>query len=356
MKNLLRQFLKLWFIGYLSLNISCQPEPSFYTVHDFPEVPKIDAHFHYFTLDPAYMEYVTSLNFKILSINVDSGYPVDEQLNISEQILRDHSESYAFLGTFSCEKYDQPDFASTVIDRIRVSMDKGASGIKIWKNIGMELQDGNGAYVMADNPAFEPVFTFMQEEKIPLLAHLGEPRNCWLPIDEMTDAGDRSYYKNHPQYHMYLHPEMPSYEDQINARDNLLERFPDIIFIGAHLGSLEWNVDELAGRLEKFPNFKVDMAARIGHLRNQSTEDWDRVRNFMIKYQDRLLYATDMSINDLNPTDFNRKTESLYNYWMNDWMYLATDTTINEVKGLRLPKSVIDKIYYKNAEFLFHEN
>jgi predicted TIM-barrel fold metal-dependent hydrolase len=339
-----QMIIKLSVIGFLILLTSCQQKQTFYMADDFEKVPKIDTHFHYFTLDDRYMEFVTSINFKLLSPNVDSGYPVDEQLKISEEIYRDHSVNYAFLGTFSVDKFGQDDFASSTIERINKCMDNGAAGIKIWKNIGMELQDQDGHYVMADDPEFDPVFKHMEGNRIPLLAHLGEPRNCWLPEDEMTDAGDRSYYKNHPQYHMYLHPEMPSYDDQINARDRLLERYPEMIFIGAHLGSLEWNVDELAKRLDKFRNFKVDMAARI------------RVRNFMIKYQDRLLYATDMSASDVNPQDFKSKTESMYNRWMNDWMYLATDTTLNDIKGLMLPKEVIDKIYYKNAEFLFHKN
>ena len=60
-----------------------------------------------------------------------------------------------------------------------------------------------------------------------------------------------------------------------------------------------------------------------------------------------------MSVSDVNPQDFSDKTESMYNHWMNDWLYLATDTTVNDIKGLTLPKEVIDKIYYQNAEFLF---
>ena len=44
----------------------------------------------------------------------------------------------------------------------------------------------------------------------------------------------------------------------------MLEKNPELIFIGAHMGSLEWSVDELAKRLDKFPNMSVDMAARIG--------------------------------------------------------------------------------------------
>ncbi len=53
---------------------------------------------------------------------------------------------------------------------------------------------------------------------------------------------------------MFLHPEYPSYEDQINARDNLLKKNPDLKFIACHLASLEWNVDSLASRLDRFPN------------------------------------------------------------------------------------------------------
>jgi len=333
---------------------SCEEKTQYYTIDDFREVPKIDAHFHYFSLDDRYMDYVSSMNFKLLSPNVDSGYPVDEQLKISAEILQRHAGMYAFLGTFSVEHYGEPGFSESIVEVIDHCMDEGASGIKIWKNIGMVLQDSSGRYVMADDPAFEPVFRNLEEKKIPLLAHLGEPRNCWLPLEEMTDDGDRSYYGNNPQYHMYLHPERPSYEDQINTRDKLLEKYPGIIFIGAHLGSLEWNVDSLAKRLDQYPHFKVDMSARIGHLRNQSSEDWDRVRNFMIQYQDRLLYATDMSVNDLRDDDLDEKIKSINNTWMRDWLYLATDSTVNDIRGLQLPKEVIDKVYYTNAEFLFH--
>jgi hypothetical protein len=52
----------------------------------------------------------------------------------------------------------------------------------------------------------------------------------------MTVNNDRNYFKNHPEYHMYLHPEYPTYDDQINARDRFVEKHPDMRFVGAHLG------------------------------------------------------------------------------------------------------------------------
>lgn len=207
---------------------------------------------------------------------------------------------------------------------------------------------------MMDDPRFTPILEFIEKNNITLIAHLGEPRNAWLPAEEMTVAGDKSYFTQHPEYHMYLHPEYPSYEDQINARDNILKRHPNLKVIAAHLASLEWNVDELAKRLDAYPNLAVDMAARISHLQHQSVLEWQKVHDFMIKYQDRLVYATDHSIR--NPEGLQRQNESIHNGRIRDWTYFTTDQemTIPSVegtfKGLNLPKNVIDKIYFKNAE------
>ena len=65
---------------------------------------------------------------------------------------------------------------------------------------------------------------------------------------------------------LYLHPNLPSYQDQIDARDRMLDRNPNMTFVGAHMGSLEWSVDELAKRLDKYPNMSVDLAARMGQV------------------------------------------------------------------------------------------
>jgi predicted TIM-barrel fold metal-dependent hydrolase len=157
---------------------------------------------------------------------------------------------------------------------------------------------------------------------------------------------------------MFLHPEAPSYDDQINARDNLLRKHPGLNFIAAHLASLEWNVDEIAIRLDMFPNMNIDMSARMAHLQYQSVADRERVRNFIIKYQDRMAYGTDITINsaESNP---EARSKALLERWQSNWIYLATDSVqkirniSGDVKGLQLPKEVIDKIYKRNADRFF---
>jgi len=338
---------------------SCKPKSAYYSVADFGKAPKIDVHFYYNTTDIRYLKYADSLNFRLVSPNVDTEMSIDSQLYITSSIKKQFPEKFAFLGTFSVDSFGKAGFAENTIVRIAKCMQAGASGIKIWKNIGMVLKDSNGHYVMVDNPAFDPIFNYMEANNIPVTAHLGEPRDCWLPENQMTVDNDKRYYTRHPQYYMYLQPESPSYEDQINARDNLLKKHPKLILTGAHLASLEWNVDELAKHFDQYPNLYADLAARIGHLQYQSLSDRERVRNFLIKYQDRILYATDASVN-VRDTDYSRITSGLRARWRDHWAYLATDSSVvvhdlgnKEVKGLQLPCEVIDKIYCKNAAHFF---
>ena len=217
----------------------------------------------------------------------------------------------------------------------------------------MVEKDSVGNLIMIDNPRFDPVIQFIIDQKKTVLGHLGEPKNCWLPVEQMTVNNDKEYFKNHPEYHMYLHPEYPSYEDQINARDRFLARHPDMRFVGAHLGSLEYDADSLAKRLDRFPNMAVDMAARVCHLQYQSKINREKVRNFMIKYQDRLIYGSDLGMSETSSAE-EAKTR-LHKTWVQDWKYFVTDydCSVDEVdgefRGLKLPKAVIDKIYYSNA-------
>ena len=188
----------VWIIFFACL-ISCSSPIKYYTSGDFEKVSKIDSHFHYLTLDKRYMKFADSLNFRLLSPNWDWKNTMDEQMEISESIRNSFPGKYAFFGTFSVDSFNSPGFAEKTIARIKECIAGGASGIKIWKNIGMVLTDKNGKFVMIDDPAFEPVFRYLQDNNIPVIGHLGEPKDCWLPFDKMTDPSDVGYYKENPQ-------------------------------------------------------------------------------------------------------------------------------------------------------------
>jgi len=185
------------------------------------------------------------------------------------------------------------------------------------------------------------------------VAHIGEPRNCWLPLEEMTVNNDRKYFEENPQYHAYLHPEIPYYWKHIEARDRVLEKHPDLRLVGCHLGSLEFDVDTLAGRFDKYPNLAVDLAARICHLQVQ---DREKVRRFFIKYQDRLLYGTDLAVgSSYGESRLAENLELIEATYNRDYRYFATDEEMEvpevngKFHGLALPAEVLKKIFRDNA-------
>lgn len=336
----------------------------FYTLDDFQRLEKYDAHVHIREkIDTLFIKQAEKDNFFLLNINVytSSGKSVKEQQEQALAHVQAYPKQIAFATTFSLENWNEDSWEKETLDHLKDSFSKGAVAVKLWKNIGLQLKDKNGEFVMIDHPKFDPVLDYMAKNNIPLIGHFGEPKNTWLPLDEMTVSGDRDYFKEHPQQHLYFHPEFPSYNELINSRDKMLKKHPDLNFVGAHLGSLEWSVDELAKRLDQFPNMAVDMAERISHLQYQSITDWQKVHDFFIKYQDRLLYGTDLRISaaDLvikGVTEPSEIQKHAHEVWMRHWKYFTSDEEMNvpkvegSFKGLKLPAAVVDKIYRKNAE------
>jgi predicted TIM-barrel fold metal-dependent hydrolase len=260
----------------------------------------------------------------------------------------------AYAATISVKDFNSPEWAADNIARLTEAFGKGAVAVKFWKNIGMDLRTADGRFVMIDDPRFDPILALIARHKSTMIGHNGEPRNCWLPLAEMTTGNDRDYYKQHPEYYMFLHPEYPSYDEQIQARDRMLSRHSDLTFVGAHLGSLEWSTDALAKRLDAFPNMAVDMAARMAHLQYQASMDYDKVRRFVLRYQDRLMYGSDQAIGTKRDPAANRARA--HEIWTRDWRFLTSDDTLRvpevtgSFRGLKLPRAVVDKVYRTNAE------
>ena len=65
---------------------------------------------------------------------------------------------------------------------------------------------------------------------------------------------------------MYNKPNVPSKAAILVARDHVLEMNPKLRIVGAHLGSMEADFKQLADHLDRYPNFAVDIAARMPYV------------------------------------------------------------------------------------------
>ena len=325
-----------------------------FSADDYDRVGKIDVHIHIRTEDPGFVELAKKDRFRFVNIATFNADP--EQMKLRHRgafaQLESHPDRVAVASSFPMDGWDDPGWTRKTIQYLDQTFARGAVAVKVWKNLGMESRDAHGKVIMVDDPKLDPIFAHLAAKGIRLIGHLGEPKECWMPLEKMVLH--RGYFSSHPEYHMYLHPEMPSYEDQIRARDHVLEKHPDLVFCAAHLASLEWSVDEMARFLDRFPKAVMETAARMAHFQYQSNRDRAKVRNFLIKYQDRVLYGTDIGVNP--GTDPQRAIKNARDRWRSDWHYLATDKVIRvrrfdePVKGLALPKPVVEKIFRLNAE------
>ncbi|WP_129777645.1 amidohydrolase family protein [Peristeroidobacter soli] len=343
----------------LSSTALAQAEQPPYQDADFVKIEKIDTHLHLHGTLPTFVARAAADNFRLLTINVNYGDfpPLSQQHRDALALRASYPDRVAFATTFDAAGSDRPGWAPGVERQLIEALDAGAVAVKVWKDIGMQQRDADGRAVMIDDPRFTPIFRMLEARGTVVLGHLGEPRNAWLPLAEMTVNGDREYFKEHPQYHMAMHGEWPSYEQQIAARDRMLDRHPTLRFVGVHLASLEWSVDRIAGFLNRYPNASVDLAARMSHLQVQASTDRERVRRFFIQFQDRILYATDIACQ--GPQEDSACAAQADQAWRDDWRFLSSADTLHSAEfaapfqGLALPRDVIDKVYSGNARRLF---
>jgi hypothetical protein len=328
-----------------------------FSLDDYHRVDKIDVHFHIRSEAPEFVEFAKQDRFRFVNIATYSANPDEMRLRHRAAFAQQkaHPDRVIVASSFPMDGWDDPDWQARTIQYLDETFASGAVAVKLWKNIGMESKDQHGQLIMVDDPQLRPVIDHIAKKGIRLIGHLGEPRECWLPAERMVIH--RGYYVQHPEYHMFLHPRMPTYEDQLAARDRMLAQHLDVKFCAAHLASLEWSVDELARFLDRFPMSVAETAARVADLQFQSSQDHAKVRDFLVKYQDRILYATDMGVAaDENAADALVRVRKR---WLADWTYFATDSEVNvpqlasPVRGLQLPADVIEKIYRTNAERFF---
>lgn len=315
----------------------------------------IDAHIHYGDDASELLALLDDFGLKLLNICVaqDSHGGWRDQAESYARLTHQDPAHFAWCTSFDLPRFDDPDYLDAVLAGLDADFANGAIACKIWKNIGMEVRKAEGSFFMADDPYFDPIYEHMVAKGWPLLTHIAEPLECWLPLKE--GSPHYGYYSRNPEWHMFNKPDYPSHATLMAARDNVLAKHPRLRMIGAHLGSLEYDVAEVATRLDRYPNFAVDISARLSDL---AIQDSAKVREFFIKYQDRILFGTDVVMRQAPSTlPAEERAQVLAALRQTYDMHIAYLTHSGPVtvrsyqsEGLALPASVLDKHWRTNAQ------
>lgn len=306
----------------------------------------IDAHLHYWYPDPAAMRLPEELDLKLLNVCVAHGNWRDEQAKPYRQLAAENPKRFAWCTSFDLPDFVDPAYAQRVIAQLDEDFAAGAVGCKIWKHVGMELLDGDGRYALPDDDIFDPIYAHLAKRGWTLLAHIAEPLACWEPLDPASPH--YTYYSENPQWHMAGRMDIPSHATLMAARDRVLQKHPKLRMVGAHLGSLEYSLEEIADRFERYPSFAVDTSARLGDLKRFPRT---KLREFIERYQDRILFGTDAVVTPKSSPAAVKWARDNYAperaFFETD---LVTQTKAGESQGLALPAAILEKLYVSNAQ------
>jgi len=304
--------------------------------------PVIDIHNHLRDLDKA-EEYLAEMDkvgvWKCVSLDGRSaGDFYREHLRVSQRVSRERFLIF-FAPDFS--SIDEPNFGRDEALKLEKAVKAGVRGLKIFKALGLTIKDKSGQVVPVDDPRIDPIWAKCGELGIPVMIHVSDPKAFFTPVDRYNERYDE--LGDNPEW-AFGGPEYPSKEEILAQRNRMIAKHPHTIFIGAHMGNLPEDLGQVAEWLDKYPNFFVDIDARISELGRQPYS----ARRFMIKYQDRVLFGTD--------TPPNADAYRLY------FRFLETDDEYIDptpahklqgrwmIYGLYLPDEVLEKIYNKNAQ------
>ena len=323
------------------------------------QLHKIDVHAHIYEDLPSVAAMLRRVNVRVINVsNPGTDGHLAFMHDFNAKLVQAHPDVFSYASTFDLTTRDQPRYGPRMAAALDETFAQGAVMVKIWKEVGLELLRPDGTYLLPDDASLDPIYRHLAERQKPLLAHLAEPREAWQPLD--AGGLHTGYYKNNPQWHLYRKNGIPTHQQLMDARDHVLMKHPSLIVIGAHIGSLEHDVDEAARRLDRYPNFNVEVSARTRDLTRQPT---DKVRAFFVKYQDRILYGTDRSWRpyrtpDEAPTDARREAfvKGLETQYRLDYAYYAGTEPMpyggQTVQPLALPREVLEKFYFRNAQRL----
>lgn len=321
----------------------------------------VDAHAHYGSDDEDVLGLLDELEVMVLNICVadsDLNYPSPTgrpswrtQAYHYRDLADRIPEHYAWCTTFDLPDFGNPNYGDDVVADLESDFAAGAIGCKIWKNIGMQAATPAGNLILLDDPILEPAISCIERSGKTLLTHTGAGGCAWKPLDGANAHAD--YYRQHPEWYLASRPDALPRMDLVRSRDRILERHPDLRVVGAHLACLEDELGLLAERLDRYPNFAVDMSARFPDL---IRTDSSKVSDFFTRYQERVMFgldATGQRLPTMGPEERSQWVRSLKQRYRTEIEYFASDQVLEldglQVRGLGLPEPVMTKLLRTNA-------
>lgn len=293
-------------------------------------VPMIDAHCH------ASFLRATALMLKAGTMFGTARWVAIIREPHLEDLRRKFGERLIFNVWLDYSHADDPRrFARENTALIRRVARQGARCIKFWYK--PEFNHRTGFYF--DDWRLDPIFQAMVDNDLAGLVHIADP-----------DVWYQRVYNDPAKFE----PKWATYRQLTNT----LGRFAHLRVVVAHMGGNPERLDFLDRLLSTYPNCYLDTSATKWVVRELSPKPVE-AREFFLKWSHRLLFGTDLVARKNEPLEHYASR-----YWVHQFLYeqageVTSPIADNDaagpvcVRGLDLPRPVLERLYLRNAEKFF---
>ena len=256
-----------------------------------------------------------------------------------------------------------PGYGARIAAAVAAAYKLGARGVKISKGLGLGWTFADGRIIPVDDPGLDPLFEMAGKLHMPIAIHTGDPKAFWQSPTPDNERWDE--LSVHPRWSFARHP--MKWEQLYEQFERRIARHPTTVFIGVHFGNNPEDPARVAKMLDAHKNLYIDLAARVPEIgRVDANHDPKRLRAFFEKYQDRILWGTDVGVGNepdslmfgstggeaATAADEQRFFDGCYRWLETDEKNIPTPTPIQgrwNVDGIGLPRAILEKVYWKNA-------
>jgi len=239
---------------------------------------------------------------------------------------------------FDYAGYDKPGFGPGAVAELERCYKVGAKGVGELgdKGKGMFYCKTKAWGMHLDDPRMDPLLEKCGELNLPINIHVADPIWMYEKMDETNDGLMNAY-----KWRLDNQPDIVGHSGMVDILENAVKRHPNTTFVACHFANCSHDLNKLGELFDKYPNLYADNSARYAEtapIPRFATE-------FYQKYQDRIVYGTDMGFNkDMYRTTF-RILESLDEHFY-DFDRFSYHWSLN---GFGLNDEILKKVYRDNA-------
>lgn len=300
--------------------------------------PIIDMHSHAYPESPGEIDrWVATMEGagiqKTVIMSYEIGAAFDSVYALYAGRYPDHFEVWC---GFDYRNYHQPDYG------LERCVQAGARGVGELGDKGKGLFYSHSAKAWGmhlDDPRMSPLLQKCGELGIPVSIHVAEPIWMYAAMDSTNDGLMNAY-----DWRLDNQEGIIDHDGMIDILEGAVKKHPETTFIAVHFANLSYDLDKLGDLLDRYPNLYADNAARYA----ETAPIPRTTAAFYAKYQNRLLYGTDMGVDpEMYHSTFRlleSNDEHFYNIEQFGYHW--------PLYGLGLNNRILKKVYQTNAQKL----